>query len=78
VSRYVAAEVISELLKNDCTYEGDAFVAGSGWISRSGQVFMLPRPDLENDIHWFDADVIDDILANRWLGFSVTNLKRHE
>ena len=73
----MAAEVYAALEANGCLFDGDEFSHGSGWLSRSAQVFMLPQPDEVDGTHWFDADVIDDILVNRWLGFDLHGLKRH-
>ena len=36
-----------------------------------------PIPDEADGTHYFDADVMDDILANRWLGFTLIHLKRY-
>ena len=69
--RYLAADVTNALIAEGCTFEGDRFGCGTTWLTRDCQVFQLPDPDLIEGKHWHDADVIDDILANRWAGFSL-------
>ena len=76
MSRYLAAEVYEELAANGCELD-DEFDIGTGWVSRSGQPFMLPEPDEIEGNHWFDADVLDDIFVNRWLAFDLRHLKRY-
>ncbi len=70
--RYLAADVYWFLDHAGCIYEGDRYPSGQAWLSPGSQVFFLPDPDEDEDgIHWFDADVIDDNLKDRWLPLDV-------
>ncbi|HYF53949.1 MAG TPA: hypothetical protein VEA41_06795 [Salinarimonas sp.] len=41
-------------------------------------MFLLPDPDIDEAGHrWFDADVIDDNLKDRWLPIDLGTLTRH-
>ena len=73
--RYRALEVYQALELYDCTFDGARHPCGSIWISRNGQIFMLPEPDLDAaGIAWFDADVLDDSFRDRWVGFSLSGM----
>ena len=75
--RYFALDVFTFLLRNDCEFAEERHPCGQIWLSRTLQVFMLPDPDVDEDgVTWFDADVIDDILKDRWLG-PVEGLRRY-
>lgn len=76
MSRYLAADVIAALHEHGCRFDGEVYDIGSGWLDQSCQVFMLPEPDLIAGEQWFDADVIDDIIRDRWLGFSLRHINR--
>ena len=76
MSAYLAADVYKALKDNNCTFEGDAFVIGAGWITADCQVFMLPEPTEKDGKHWLDADVVDQIFIDRWLGCRL-KLKRY-
>jgi hypothetical protein len=51
------------LVQHGCEFEGDRFELGMGWFAPDGMPFTLPEPI----VGWFDADVIDQILADRWI-----------
>ena len=71
--RYLAAEVYRFLEECGCTYEGDRYPTGQAWLSPGRHVFFLPDADQDADgTHWFDADVIDDNLKDRWLPLAIS------
>jgi len=67
--RYRAVDVITYLKGLGCEYDGERYPHGQIWIAPGDQVFMLPDPDLDDDDRWFDAEVINDNLKDRWVGF---------
>ena len=60
---YRAEDVIRCLLEHNFEYEGDRFGIGIVWFASDGMPFTLPDPQEG----WFDADVIDEILSDRWI-----------
>lgn len=76
--RYLAADIYRFLEESGCTYEGDRIPNGQVWMGPGHQVFFLPDPDLIDGVHWFDAEVLDDNLKDRWLGFTIPkSIKRY-
>lgn len=69
--RYLAQDIYGFLEEVGCTYEGDRIPNGEAWITAECHVFFLPDPDFRNGAHWFDADVLDDNLKDRWAGFAI-------
>lgn len=69
--RYSAADVWTFLIGLGCSYDGERYPHGAIWIAPGDQVFMLPDPDDIDGQLWFDADVLNDNLKDRWVGFRV-------
>lgn len=47
--------------------QGDRYETGMGLLHPSGSIPMLPMPDLIDGDLWFEAEIVADILANRWV-----------
>lgn len=75
---YLAKDVYDALAEQGCEYEGDTFSAGAGWFTASGQVFLTPEPTTINRKQYLLVEAIDRIVADRWLGFTLSHLPRHE
>ena len=69
--RYRATDVYAFLLAAGCTFDGDRYPHGETWLSPGMQVFFLPDPDPVDGDGWFNADVLDDNLKDRWTGLTV-------
>lgn len=69
--RYKTADVYRHLFKIGCTFDGERFPNGSIWIGPGEQIFMIPSPDDIDGQLYFDADVLDDIFKDRWLGIMI-------
>jgi hypothetical protein len=69
--RYRAADVYTFLKGLGCTFDGERYPHGSVWLAPGEQVFFLPDPDVTEGESWFDADVLNDNLKDRWVGFKV-------
>jgi hypothetical protein len=74
MARYRAPELYDVLLDIGCVYEGDETEHGLGWFAPNGHVFTIPKPVDD----WFDADVIDLILSDRWIPKPVNKPKRYD
>lgn len=68
MSAYREIDLITFLKSVGCEFAGDTYVNGSGWFTSDGQVFMLPLAHEVDGVMVVDADVVDDIFVNRWLG----------
>ncbi|WP_416355563.1 hypothetical protein ACLNGM_15095 [Aureimonas phyllosphaerae] len=77
MSRYDFYEVVELLEEAGCHYYGDSYDDGMGWETADGHTFTFPDPDHDDQGVWLDADVMDYIAANRWLGQIFAVLKRH-
>lgn len=73
MARYRDAELYDLLYSIGCVFDGEETEISQVWYTGSGHVFTLPKP---ND-GWLDADVIDLILADRWLPKPVGLPTRH-
>ena len=73
MARYKEADVYAFLNQHGCEYEGDRYATGQAWFTRDGHPFTIPDP--VNG--YFDADVIDAIVADRWLGTGPVPLTRY-
>lgn len=69
--RYRAQDVWVFLRGLGCEFDGERFPHGSIWLAPGSQVFMLPDPDEAGGELWFDAEVLNDNLRDRWVGFKV-------
>ena len=78
--RYREADVYRFLFAQGCSYEGDTFAFGTGWFTKDFHVFSLPAPDADpaTGDKWFDAAVIDFILADRWIWSGPSRIPSHE
>jgi hypothetical protein len=70
MAAYRETDLIASLMSVGCEFAGDTYVNGSGWFTSDGQVFMLPLANAVNGVMVVDADVVDDIFVNRWLGMT--------
>lgn len=70
---YREADVLRFLEGVGCSFEGDRYPRGMGWITRDEMPFTLP--DAEDG--WLDADVVDLILADRWVWTGPSRLRRY-
>ncbi len=75
--RYRAEDVYEYLLSIGCTFEGDRYPIGQGWLTHNQHVFLLPDPVAHDGGTWFDADTIDVVLTDRWVWRGPNPLKRH-
>ena len=73
MARYRYADLRTYLISRGCHTEGDAFEAGTGWFQPDWMPFTLPSP-VDG---WVDADVVDLILADRWICVGVAPLQRY-
>jgi hypothetical protein len=73
MARYVYADLRNYLIVQGCCTEGDAFETGTGWYTADWMPFTVPSP-IEG---YVDADVIDAILADRWVRTGPVPLKRY-
>lgn len=71
---YREADVLLFLERHGCEFEGDRFAIGMGWFAPDGMPFTLP--DAVDG--WMDADVVDLILADRWIWTGPSPLKRYQ
>jgi hypothetical protein len=69
MAQYLARDVIRCLYEQNCEYEGDQSEIGMRWFAPDGITFILPDPQ----DGWFDAEVIDGILSNRWIWLCKTH-----
>ncbi|WP_040301264.1 hypothetical protein [Afipia clevelandensis] len=74
MARYILVEVIRFLEEQHCCPSGDKLSGGIAFETADGHGFTLPVYD--ND--WIDADLVDDILSNRWIVPCAHTLKRHD
>lgn len=74
MGRYRDRELFEVLYGIDCHFDGDETETGQIWYTSSGHVFTIPKA-IEG---WFDADVIDRLLADRWLPKPIGQPKRYE
>jgi hypothetical protein len=73
MARYRYADLRNFLVVQGCCTEGDAFEIGTGWYTADWMPFTLPSP-----VDGFvDADMVDLILADRWIGTGAPSLQRH-
>ena len=75
--RYRADDLYKYLLSIGCTFEGDRFPIGEGWLTHNQHIFVLPTPTIEAGVRWFDADVVDAILTDRWVWRGANPLVRY-
>lgn len=61
--RYREADVYAVLWSIECEFDGDLTRTGQIWYTAGGHVFTIPKP-VDG---YFDADVIDRIMSDRWL-----------
>lgn len=61
------------LIVRGCHTEGDVSQPVSGWFRSDWTPFTLPLP-VDG---WVDADVVDVILADRWIAVGPIPLRRH-
>lgn len=69
--RYRATDVWTFLIGLGCAHDGERYPHGAIWLAPGDQVFVLPDPDDVAGELWFDADVLNDNLRDRWVGFRV-------
>jgi hypothetical protein len=69
--RYRATDVYTYLAGLGCSFDGERYPHGQVWLAPGEQVFFLPDPDRQGGELWFDAEVPDDNLKDRWVGFKV-------
>ncbi|KMO13238.1 hypothetical protein QR78_25685 [Methylobacterium indicum] len=67
--RYLASDVYALLEELACEYMEERYPHGEVWVAPGEQIFVLPDPDLIDGQKWFDADVLDHNLRDRWVGF---------
>ncbi|MER9800075.1 hypothetical protein NKJ36_23550 [Mesorhizobium sp. M0142] len=73
--RYLAADVYAALTDFECEFDGDETETAEGWFTSDGQIFVLPKPTVDDEgRHWLPAEVIDEIIKDRWLGFTLHDL----
>lgn len=72
MARYRYEHLRAFLIVHGCHSEGDAFEIGMAWFNRDWMPFTLPAP-IDG---WVDADVIDAILADRWVGTGAPAIQR--
>lgn len=73
MARYRYEHLRAFLIIHGCYSEGDAFEIGVAWYNRDGMPFTLPSP-IDG---WVDADVIDLILVDRWVGAGMPSIRRY-
>lgn len=73
MSRYAEQDVYQFLTQHGCTFEGDRYPTGSGWFAPDGMEFTIPLPVGG----FFDADIIDRILSDRWIWRGLPNISRY-
>ena len=73
MARYRDVDVYKLLEDAGCSYEGDRFARGMGWFAPDGIPFTIPDP-IDG---WFDAEVIDLILTDRWLWRGPVPIQRY-
>ncbi len=66
-----AREVYAHLVDVGCVFDGERYPHGEVWLTPGMQVFFLPDPDPDGEGGWFDAEVLDDNLKDRWSGLTV-------
>lgn len=69
--RYRASDVYTYLLGQRCSFDGERYPHGQIWTAPGDQIFIMPDPDEIEGQLWFDAEVLDDNLKDRWVGFTV-------
>jgi hypothetical protein len=69
--RYRATDVYTFLTDLGCSFDGERYPHGQVWLAPGEYVFFRPDPDQEDGNLWFDAEVPDDNLKDRWVGFKV-------
>jgi hypothetical protein len=62
-----AKDVFEFLSSQGYQDQGDRFSGGVGLLHHGGAILMLPAPEFSDGDYWYDAHVIMDILANRWV-----------
>lgn len=73
MARYAAGDVEAFLAKQGYIAV-DRYTTGQVWANDSGFLLTLPDP-IDG---WFDAEVIDRILSDRWIWTGPSGMKRHE
>jgi hypothetical protein len=73
VSRYREEEVFAFLNDQTFEFDGDQDALGMGWFSPNGHAFTLPWPVGG----YFNADLIDRILSDRWIWTGSTIFTRY-
>lgn len=74
MARYKDSDVISLLYSLDCSFDGEEVEVGQPWCTSEGHVFSIPHA--VNG--WFDAEVIDRILSDRWIPRPLGRPARYE
>jgi hypothetical protein len=74
MATYKVADVLAFLIKQGCKPTGDKISGGIAFETASGYGFILPIYDRV----WIDADLVDDILANRWIVPCAHHIKKYE
>ena len=74
MARYRIADVFRFLNEQVCVPSGDRLSGGIAFVTPTGHGFTLPVYDAE----WIDADLVDDILANRWIVPCAHSLERFD
>jgi hypothetical protein len=69
--RYHATDVYTFLKGLGCSFDGERYPHGQIWLAPGDQIFILPDPDKDSGEHWLDAEVLDDNLKDRWVGFKI-------
>lgn len=74
MAKYKADELHSVLYGIDCFLDGEETETGQVWYTPNGYILFLPKPS----DGWYDADVIDIVLADRWLPKPHNQPKRYD
>lgn len=73
MARYREEDVLLFPSQHGCHYEGDRYETGMGWFGPDWIPFTIPDPQ----DGWFDENVVDQILVDRWIWTGASMLKRH-
>ena len=74
MARYLAGDVITFLRVHGCEHDGDRISIGMGWFAPDGHPFVLPDP-VDG---YFNADLVDEILRDRWIWPAAPKLKKYD
>ena len=73
MARYRELDVFAFLTEHGCEFDGDTYRIGMGWFAPDGLPFTTPSPE----DGYFDAEVIDQIMADRWIWRGPNTMTRY-